>query len=117
MKKSNRFEALAWLRKEVAGKTTRWLGRFRNARDGAESQAAKFVEDLYRAGANEVIVPDVYRSKAGDEFADVLLVRLPKVAQKRKAIRMVCARLKRRGLGTVQPDREIGESHLYLSMA
>jgi hypothetical protein len=117
LRKPNRFEALAWLRKEVGGKASRSLGRFRNARDGAKSQAAKFVEDLYRAGATKVIVPDVYRNKVGDEFADALLLRLPKVAQKRKAIRAACARLKRRGLGAVQPDREIGESHLYLSMA
>ena len=117
LRKPNRFEALAWLRKDVGGKTNRWLGRFRNARDGAKSEAAKFVEDLYRAGATKVIVPDVYRNKVGDEFADALLVRLPKVAQKRNAIRMVCAQLKRRRLGAVQPDREIGESHLYLSMA
>ena len=117
LRKPNRFEALAWLRKEAGGKANRSLGRFRNARDGAKSQAAKFVEDLYRAGATKVIVPDVYRNKVGDEFADALLVRLPKVAQKRNAIRMVCAQLKRRRLGAVQPDREIGESHLYLSMA
>jgi len=113
LRKPNRFEALAWLRKEVGGKTARWLGRLRNARDGAKSPAAKFVEDLYRAGANEVIVPDVYRSKAGAEFADALLVRLPKGAQKRKAIRLVCARLKRRRLGTVQPDRERRKAGSY----
>jgi len=117
LRKPNRFEALAWLRKDVGRKTNRWLGRFRNARDGAKSEAAKFVEDLYRAGAAEVIVPDVYSSRAGDEFADALLVRLPKVAQKRKAVRTVCAQLKRQRLGAVQPDGEIGESHLYLSMA
>src|SRR5438045_8926798 len=85
LRKPNRFEALAWLRKEVGGKANRSLGRFSNARDGAKSQAAKFVEDLYRAGAAEVIVPDVYSSKAGEEFAAALLVRLPKVGQKRKA--------------------------------
>ncbi len=117
LRKPNRFEALAWLRKEVGGNANPSLGRFRNTRDRAKSQAAKFVEDLYRAGATEVIVPDVYSSKVGDEFADALLVRLPKVGQKRNAIRMVCAQLKRRRLGAVQPDREIGENHLYLSMA
>ena len=117
LRKPNRFEALAWLRKEVGGKANHSLGRFKNARDGAQSQAAKFVEGLYRAGATKVIVPDVYRNKVGDEFADALLVRLPKAAQKRKAIRAACAQLKRRGLGAVQPDSEIGETHLYLSMA
>src|SRR5207244_6383696 len=73
LRKPNRFEALAWLRKEAGGKANRSLGHFRNVRAGANSQAARFVEDVYRAGATEVIVPDVYRNKAGDEFADALL--------------------------------------------
>ncbi len=115
LRKPNRFEALAWLRKEVGGETNRSLGRFNNTH--VRSQAAEFVEKLYRAGAIKVIVPDVYRNQAGDEFADALIVRLPKVAGKRKAIRTACAQLKRRGLGAVQPEKEIGESHLYLSMA
>ena len=97
---------------ERADKSARSLGRFKR-----ESDAAKFVAALYDAGATEVIVPDVYRSKNGDQFADGLLVRLPKAPAKRKAIRKVCAQLQKRKLGAVQPDADIGETHLFLSLA
>lgn len=110
-KKSNR-EARKWLTKKTGDKTKRSLGRFKR-----ENAAAKFVEELYQVGAVEVIVPDIYRNKARDQFADCLLVRLPRSATKRKAIRKVCAQLRTRKLGAVQPDKDIGESHLYLSLA
>ncbi len=83
----------------------------------ARSDALKFVAALYEAGATKVIAPDIYDSKAGDQFADCLLVRLPKIAAKRKAIRKVCAQLSKRKLGAFQPDKDIGETHLYLSLA
>ena len=110
--KVNRSEAREWLAKKTDDKTARLLGRFKR-----ESDAVKFVRTLYQAGAVEVIAPDIYRSKARDQFADCLLVRLPKNAAKRKAIRKVCAQLRTRKLGAVQPGEEIGESHLYLSLA
>ena len=110
--KPNRFEARAWLEARSADSSARSLGRFKR-----ESDAAKFVAALYDAGATEVIAPDVYRSKKGDEFADALLVRVPKSPAKRKAIRTVCAQLQKRKLGAVQPDVDIGETHLFLSLA
>ena len=67
--------------------------------------------------ATNVIAPDIYRNKAGDQFADCLLVRLPKNVAKRKAIRRVCLQLRKRNLGAVQPDEDIGETHLYLYLA
>jgi hypothetical protein len=71
--KPNRFEARAWLESGRGDKKLPSLGRFKR-----ESDAAKFVAALCDAGATEVIAPDVYRSKRGDEFADALLVRMPK---------------------------------------
>ena len=106
----NRAEVRKWL--ESGGKAARSLGRFKRVSD-----ALKFVEALYNAGATEVIAPDIYAGKAGDQFADCLLVKLPKIAPKRKAIRKVCAQLSKRKLGAFQPDKDIGESHLYLSLA
>lgn len=106
----NRAKARKWL--ESGGKAVRSLGRFKR-----ESAALKFVESLYRAGTPEVIAPDIYDGKAGDQFADCLLVKLPKVAARRKAIRKVCAQLSRRELGAIQPDQDLGESYLYLSLA
>ncbi|HSA10651.1 MAG TPA: hypothetical protein P5205_09800 [Candidatus Paceibacterota bacterium] len=110
--KPNRFEARAWLEARSADSSARSLGRFKR-----ESDAAKFVAALYDAAATEVIAPDVYRSKKGDEFADALLVRVPKSPPKRKAIRTVCAQLQKRKLGAVQPDVDLGETHLFLSLA
>lgn len=110
--KPNCSEARKWLAKKVGEKTFRSLGRFKS-----ESLAAKFVAELYQAGAVEVIVPDIYRNKARDQFSDCLLVQLPKSAARRKAIRAVCAQLRTRKLGAVQPDVDIGESHLYISLS
>jgi hypothetical protein len=110
--KPNRFEACAWLDGKRTDGSARSLGRFKR-----ESDVAKFIATLYDAGATEVIVPDVYRSKDGNLFADGLLVRLPKAPAKRKAIRKVCDQLQRRKLGAVQPDADIGETHLFLSLA
>lgn len=112
LEKPNQSEALKWLSKKITVKTVRSLGRFKR-----ENDAAKFVKALYQAGAVEVIVPDIYRNKTRDQFSDCLLVQLPKSATKRKAIREVCAQLRTRKLGAVQPDENIGESHLYLSLA
>jgi hypothetical protein len=106
----NRAEAGEWL--ESGGKAVRSLGRFKRKTD-----ALTFVEALYKAGATEVIVPDIYAGKTGDQFADCLLVKLPKIAPKRKAIRKVCSQLPKRKLGAFQPDKDIGETHLYLLLA
>lgn len=105
----NGREAREWLDDKTSGKA---LGRFKS-----QSDAAKFVVALYAAGAIKVIAPDVYRSKKGDEFADALLVRLPKSAAQRSAIRNVCAQLPQRKLGAVQPDSDMGEAYLFLSLA
>ena len=111
LEKANRSEARKWLAKKASDKTARSLGGFKR-----ESDAAKFVKVLYQAGAVEVIVPDIYGNKADDQFSDGLLVRLPKSAAKRKAIRQACLPLRTRRLGAVQPARDIGESYLYLSL-
>lgn len=112
LEKPNFSEARKWLAKKTGDKTARSLGRFKS-----ENNAAKFVEALNQAGAVEVIVPDIYRNKARDQFSDCLLVQLPRSKAKRKAIRNVCMQLRTRKLGAVQPDEDIGERHLYLSLA
>jgi hypothetical protein len=110
--KPRRFEALTWLQGKRKLNTARSLGRFKRERD-----AARFVTALYGAGAMEVIAPDIYSNKAGDQFTDSLLVRLPKTPAKRKAIRKVCAQLQKRRIGAIQPDADFGETHLFLSLA
>jgi len=112
LEKPNRCEARTWLAKKAGDTTARSLGGFKRQRD-----AVKLVERLYNAGATKVIAPDIYENKTADQFADCLLVRLPKDAAKRKTIRKVCAQLRRRNLGAVQPDEDIGEAYLYLYLA
>jgi hypothetical protein len=111
LQKPNGFEARAWLTKTTSKGSKRSLGRFKS-----ERQAAQFVEELYDAGAVEVIAPDTYGNKSGDQFADCLVVRLPKNARRRKAIRAVGALLKKRKLGAVEPYKDAGERHLFLSL-
>ena len=106
----NLAETRDWL--QGNGNAGRSLGRFKR-----ESDALKFIEVLYKAGATKVIAPDIHSGKSGVQFADCLLVKLPKIAPKRKAVRKVCLQLSKRKLGVFQPDKDIGETHLYLSLA
>jgi hypothetical protein len=110
LRKQNGSEARVWL--NAGDKTARSLGRFKRISD-----AKKFVEELYQAGAVKVIVPDIYHGKRGDQFADELFVQLPKAASARNAIRKACEILRSRKLGAVEPEKDIGETHLFLSMA
>ncbi len=105
-------DAAEWLHRNGEIKAARSLGRFKR-----EGDAVKFVRALYKAGAAKVVVSDVYTNKSGDQFADYLLVQLPKDAKRRKAIRSICAQLQKRKLGAFEPDKDIGESHLFLSMS
>lgn len=110
LRKQNCVEARTWL--NAGDKTTRSLGRFKRTSD-----TAQFVEELYQAGAVKVIVPEIYLGKRGQQFADALLVQLPKPAKTRKTIRKACDKLQNQNLGAVEPQKDIGEPHLFLSMA
>jgi len=110
--KPNRVEAQEWLYRDATDKTGRSLGRFKR-----EADASRFVEALYDAGATEVIVPDIYADKRGNLFADGLLVKLPKPPERRRAVRKACRQLRQQKVGFVQPETDIGESHLFLGMA
>ena len=112
LNKPNRIEARKWLLRAATDKTGRSLGRFKR-----EAEAATFVEAIYHAGAAEVIVPDIYSDRRGNQFADGLLVKLPKSPERRRAVRKACGQLRRHKLGSVQPGTDLGESHLFLAMA
>lgn len=109
--KHHHCEASAWLTTS-SDEHAPSLGCFESGR-----RAERFVQRLYHAGATKVIVPDIYSSKEGAQFADCLLVRLPKNPAERKNVRRVCAQLRKRNLGSVQPERDLGESYLYLYLA
>jgi hypothetical protein len=111
LEKPGQKEARSWFSTGADAKRGRSLGRFRS-----ERSAVAFIKSLYAAGTPEVIVPGIYGDKRGNEFADALLVRLPRSKAVRGCIRKLCATLHRRSLGVVQPYRDIGETHLYLSL-
>jgi hypothetical protein len=64
----------------------RSLARFRTA-----NAALRFVETIYAAGAEAVVVVAIYAGKHGKQFADLLLVKLPPTPSKRKALRNRCS--------------------------
>lgn len=113
LKKPNHAEAREWL--SAAAKTprteSRSLGRFKSPK-----AALQFVEKLYAAGASSVIVPAIYGGKKGTLFAESLLVELPKAGAKRKSVRKLCKSFSRERDAACEPEKDIGESHLYLLM-
>jgi YD repeat-containing protein len=104
-------EAGKWL-SEAKRPDLRSLAKFRTA--GA---ALRFVEALYAAGAVTVLVLPIYSGKRGKLFADWLLVKLPKPPSKRKALRKLCQEFCDKRDGALLPEKELGESHLFIRLA
>jgi hypothetical protein len=89
----------------------RSLAKFRTSRS-----ALRFVETLYGAGAEMVVALPIYTGKRGKQFADWLLVKMPKAPSKRKAVRRLCQELCDKRAGALLPDKDIGESHLFIRL-
>jgi hypothetical protein len=104
-------EARQWL---SAGKCSddRSLPKFRTVK-----AALRFVETLYQAGADTVTVAPIYAGTRGKLFADWLLVKLPGVPSKRRAVRKLCGDFCRKRSGALLPDKDFGESHLFSRLA
>lgn len=107
---SSHAEARHWL-SAAKRPDQRSLAKFRTA--GA---ALRFVEILYTAGAEAVIVAPVYAGKSGKFYADWLLVKLPRMPSKRKALRKLCQDFCDQRDGALLPDKDMGESHLFLRL-
>ena len=104
-------EARQWL-SVAKNSDLRSLARFRTAK-----AALQFVETLYAVGAETVIATLIYAGRRGKQFADRLLVRLPKASAKRKALRKICQELCAKRGGAMLPDeKDIGESHLFINL-
>ena len=104
-------EARQWL-SAAKNPDLRSLARFRTAK-----AALQFVESLYAAGAETVIAALVYAGRRGKQFADRLLVKLPKSPAKRKTLRKICQDLCAKRGGAMLPDeKDMGESHLFINL-
>jgi hypothetical protein len=102
-------EARQWL-SAPKNPDLRSLARFRTAK-----AALQFVESLYAAGAEAVIAALIYAGRRGKQFADRLLVKMPKAPAKRKALRKICQELCAKRGGAFLPDeKDMGESHLFI---
>jgi hypothetical protein len=104
-------EARQWL-STANNPDLRSLARFRTAK-----AALQFVETLYAAGAETVVAAVIYAGRRGKQFADRLLVKLPKASAKRKALRKICRDLCAKRGGAMLPDeKDMGESHLFINL-
>jgi hypothetical protein len=108
-----------WLaHKPTTRDATEWLSEAKATARAVGSlsagRARKLVSDALAAGARKVLAADTYASKQGKQFADVLLIELPKSKSRRAAIRKLFAALPRRTKSAVQPDRDGGEPWLYV---
>ena len=109
--KKTHAEARQWL-SAAKNPDLRSLARFRTAK-----AALQFVETLYAAGAETVIAAVIYAGRRGKQFADRLLVKLPKASAKRKTLRKICQDLCAKRGGALLPDeKDMGESHLFINL-
>lgn len=99
--------------REAAGWLDETNNGARNVGALTSEQARKIISQALAAGARGVLAADIYRSKEGREFCDVVLVRLPKTKAQRTAIRRLFGSLPRGAHCAVQPDKDSGESWLY----
>jgi hypothetical protein len=80
-------EARSWLRGNNS-ESALASNRFGETRD-----ALIFVQDLYRAGAERVVVPkDAIQSDGEEAYADAIVVTLPSDTAKRERVWKLCAR-------------------------
>jgi len=86
-------EALSWLRQNE-GESALASNRF-----GETQNAARFVKQLYEAGALQVIIPlAVIQTDQVESYADAVVVSLPSDPSKRNRVWKICAEeLKRIG--------------------
>lgn len=103
-------EARSWL-SQAKPSSKRSLPAFRTSR-----VALRLVEALYMAGAKNIFVVPVYNDKAGNSFADHMVIELPKASAQRKSLRKLCEPLCRQNQAAMMPEKDIGENYLYLSM-
>ncbi len=111
LEKPDLAEARTWLKAETQPQS-RSLAKFRSVKT-----ALKFVEELYTTGAESVIVFAISTGQRKKLFADALLIQQPRTKSKRMALRKTCRNYCARLGGAALPEKEIGETHLYLMLA
>lgn len=111
LEKSDHAEARIWLKAESKAQS-RSLAKFRTTKTALE-----FVEKFYSAGAVSVVIFAISTGEGKKLFADALLIQLPKLKSKRAALRKICRDFCAKRGGAALPEKEIGETHLYMMLA
>lgn len=109
MESDTHAEAKRWLETKPQARS---LARFRSVK-----AALAFVKHLYEAGAAAVIIFAISTGKRKKLFADALLIQLPKLKSKRAALRKSCRDFCAKRGGATVPEKETGETHLYMMLA
>lgn len=98
--------AKGWL--ESGDKSNRFLGSL------GYKKAVALIAAAEDSGAKRVLAVDVYKSKSGQQFADGLLVRMPRLAKHRAAIRGLFLSLPMRARCVVLPEKDSNKPWLWV---
>ncbi len=100
-------EARQWLRNNESDSA------LASNRFGATSEAVQFVNGLYAAGAERVVVPeDAIEDDGIEAYADSLVVVLPHDSEKRRRVRAICEReIRNEGF---DPSEDGGGDQIFL---
>ena len=110
LEKPDHAEARAWLNAKTPA--NRSLAKFATTK-----AALRFVDQLYAASADAVIIAAIYTGNRRKLFADWLLVQLPGSKSKRAPLRKICRVFCRKRGGAALPNTDIGETHLFMMLA
>jgi hypothetical protein len=106
LSRQNRCEARKWL---AAGARQRSLGLLNF------TQARQLVENLYGAGADRVIVVNIYAGKSGKQFSDALLVKMPAAPGERRRIRQLLVKFPKKLRAGVLPETDAKSEYVFAS--
>ena len=82
-------------------------------RFGPTSRAIRFVDELYRAGAVRVVVPEEAIDDGIEVYADSLVVIMPSDPEKRRRVRALCDREIRREGFDPREDGDADQVYLW----
>jgi len=104
----NHEEVRSWL-KSGSERSLRVLGRFHDT-----SSALSAMDQLYAAGAVDIVALDIYGNIGGKEFCDKLAVAMPTKPLLRRTVRDICCELKTTIGLSFGSTEDFGEKYLYL---
>ena len=97
LSRSNKSEARKWL-EAPAQQRSLGLLNFR--------QAQRLVENLYVAGAEQILIANIYHGKSGKEFSDALVIKMPLQPRARRLVRQLLIQFPKKLRAAVLPEMD-----------